>query len=249
LILFHSLRSIVGAAWIGSTRTPVVSASFVGAGDAIYNSADPRWKGPRPSNTTGFARLLNTGHEVKATARGWTPDPAPTLLLGNEFNRDSLDRVLQTPSGVVHIASHVVQHEKYVNEVMIGLGLDRDGTPDFLTPSDVAIKSLRVGLVTLNGCASGTGAELPGAGLVGMTRAWLVAGATAVAANYWPVPDDRGELFVHMYGDIASQTKPAITAVKAARALRTAQVAAWRAAGQQQGKPKRWAAVFLSTKD
>jgi CHAT domain-containing protein len=248
LILFHSLRSIFGAGLLGSAQAPVTSAGFVGAGDAIYNSADPRWQGPRPANTTQFARLVATGPEVRATARAWTLDQKPTLLLGERFNRVSLDRVLQTPSGLVHIAAHVVRHQTDAREVMIGIGLGRDGAPDFLTPADIAAKSLRVGLVTLNGCASGTGAELPGAGLIGMTRAWLVAGATAVAATYWPVPDDRGELFVHMYGDIAGDSKPAITAVKAARALRAAQVAAWRSGKQQQGKPKRWAAVFLSTK-
>ena len=208
LILFHSLRSIFGAGLLGRTRVPVSSARFVGAGDAIYNSADPRWRGPRAARTTEFARLINTGPEVLATARAWAADAKPTILLGGAFNRDALDRQLREETGVVHIAAHVVRHNTDAKEVMIGLGLGRDGAPDFLTRSDVAAKNLRVGLVTLNGCASGAGAELPGAGLMGMTRSWLVAGATAVAATYWPVADDPGELFVNMYSDIAVHGNP-----------------------------------------
>jgi CHAT domain-containing protein len=192
--------------------------------------------------------LVNTGPEVTATARAWTPDPKPTLLFGDTFNRNALERELRSEAAVVHIAAHVVRHPTEAKEVMIGLGLGRDGTPDFLTRSDVAARNVRVGLVTVNGCASGTGADLPGAGLVGMTRSWLVAGATAVAATYWPVPDEPGALFIGMYTDIAKQGKAGITAVTAARALRAAQVAAWRA-GRQKGTSNRgWTAVFLSTK-
>jgi CHAT domain-containing protein len=246
LILSHSLRSIFGAGLLGGERVPVASTRFVAAGDAIYNSADPRWRGPRPSNTTQFPRLVNTGPEVMATSRAWTPDQRPTILMGDRFNRGALDEALQADAGVVHIAAHVVRHQTDGNEVMIGLGLGKDGTPDFLTSSDVAMKSLRVGLVALNGCSSGSGAEFPGAGLVGMTRSWLVAGATAVAANYWPVPDDRGDLFQHMYGFIAANRKQGITAQMAARALQSAQVAAWRSSKGQH--PRHWAGVFLSTR-
>jgi CHAT domain-containing protein len=246
LILFHSLRNIVGAGLFRRTQPPVVAFRFVGAGDAIYNSADPRWRGPRAVNTTEFARLVNTGPEVLATARAWNSDRKPTILLGGAFNREALDRELHADAGVVHIAAHVVRHNTDSKEVMVGLGLGRDGAPDFLTRSDVAAKNFRVGLVTLNGCASGSGAELPGAGLVGMTRSWLLAGATAVAATYWPVADDSGHLFVDMYSEMA-RSKSGMTAVKAARALRSAQVAAWRARGQR-GASRAWAAVFLSTK-
>ncbi|HYP09346.1 MAG TPA: CHAT domain-containing tetratricopeptide repeat protein [Bryobacteraceae bacterium] len=244
LILFHSVRSIFGAGLVTGKIPAVLNSRFMGAGDAIYNSADPRWTGPRLPNTTEFARLVNTGYEVKAVAAAWKHDPRPELLFGDRFKREHLDRLLRSEAAVCHIAGHVVQHETDKNEVMIGLGLGSDGRPDFLTPADIASKSLRVGLVTVNGCASGTGAELPGAGLVGLTRAWLVGGAHAVAATYWPLPDDRGDLFVRMYTEIAAQ-RPGVTAAKAARALREAQVAAWRSGA----KPRHWAAVFLSSKN
>ena len=76
---------------------------------------------------------------------------------------------------------------------------------------------------------------------------WLLAGATAVAATYWPVNDDRGEIFSKMYGDIARTSDSGITSAKAARALQSAQIASIRS-GSWRSRPAYWAAVFIAGK-
>jgi CHAT domain-containing protein len=130
---------------------------------------------------------------------------------------------------------------------MIGFGLTTQGSADFLTPADISSQPLRVGLVSINGCASGGGTSLPGAGLVGHTRAWLLSGATAVAATYWPVHDDRGDLFARMYREIARSPDRKITPAKAAKTLQEAQLAAWRS-NTARSRPSYWAAVFVAGK-
>ena len=90
------------------------------------------------------------------------------------------------------------------------------------------------------------GAALPGAGLIGLTRAWLFGGATAVAATYWPVEDDRGELFAGMYREL-SRYGTTIAPSKAARALQKAQIAAFHSGGPRSA-PNIWSAVFLAAK-
>lgn len=247
LIFSHSLRYIPGAALVNKPDLAPANGGFVGAGDAIYNSADPRWRGKRNPGSNQFARLINTHREVVTVAKVWSGEQQPTLLFGESFSRARLERAFQNEPAVVHIAAHVVQGQSNAANVMIGVGLTNDGTPDFLTPADIAAQQARLGLVSINGCGSGSGATLPGAGLIGLTRAWLLGGATAVAATYWPVEDGGGELFFDMYRELAQAGSAPITASKAAHALRSAQIAAIRAGGPRSA-PSVWAAVFLAAK-
>lgn len=247
LIFSHSLRTIPGAALLNRPGESVVSEHFVGAGDAIYNPADARWRGPRPSQTSPFARLVNTKREILTVSQAWTADNKPTLLFGESFNRSALENAFQTEPAIIHIAAHVVRGRTDASNVMIGIGLKSDGHPDFLTPADIASRPARLGLVSVNGCASGAGAALPGAGLIGLTRAWLLAGASAVAATYWPVNDDRGALFAKMYSEMAQSPGHSMTAASAARALQSAQIESLRS-GTTRARPSYWAAVFIAGK-
>jgi tetratricopeptide (TPR) repeat protein len=242
LVTLHSMRSVPGAALVTRPSRIPATTRIVAAADAIYNNADPRWKGPKADGTVGFSRLLNTATEATAVTRAWSADPGPTLLLGEHFTRASLDRALESRPAVLHVAGHVVAHHSDQSQVMIALGLSPDGKPDFLTPSDIAAKQIRVGLVSVNGCASGGGVSLPGAGLVGLTRAWLAAGAESVAATYWPVEDDRGALFSKIYAELG---RGPVSPLRAARALQAAQLAA----RAQDADPKAWAAVFVVSKN
>jgi CHAT domain-containing protein len=89
----------------------------------------------------------------------------------------------------------------------------------------------------MSGCSSGTGQVVAGAGLLGLSNAWLMAGARAVMATAWPVEDTSGEFFAHFYRYLHEHP--------AAEALRLSQLEAvhsrtWRAA------PLYWAAYQLT---
>jgi CHAT domain-containing protein len=246
LMLFHSLRFVPGAGLLSRAGRPERSSDFIGAGDAIYNVADPRWTGTKQSRGPGFARLIKTREEVLTVSRAWAGDAKPTLLFGEGFNRDSLDRAIVNGAAIVHIAAHVV-NGKEPGQVMIGVGLAKDGTLDYLTSADIAARSAPVGLVSVNGCSSGSGVVLRGSGLIGLTRAWLLSGAAAVAATYWPVNDDRGELFSEMYSRIGRGSDRTVTAARAAKALQEAQISCWRS-NTGRARPGYWAAVFVAGK-
>src|SRR6267378_2103931 len=66
-------------------------------------------------------------------------------------------------------------------------------------PAEVGGWNVDAGLIVLSGCASGAALARPGAGLMGMTRAWLMAGARAVVATGWSTPDDVGVFFGRFY--------------------------------------------------
>jgi CHAT domain-containing protein len=89
----------------------------------------------------------------------------------------------------------------------------------------------------MTGCESGEGEIQAGAGLLGLTRAWQMAGARAVIATGWPVSDTNGELFAAFYRHLRD--------VPPAEALRRSQVemiysGTWRSA------PGYWASYQVS---
>jgi CHAT domain-containing protein len=60
-------------------------------------------------------------------------------------------------------------------------------------PTEILAHPVTASLVVLNGCYSARGQTLPSAGLMGLTRAWIGAGAGAVLATRWNIPDDAGQ--------------------------------------------------------
>jgi CHAT domain-containing protein len=102
---------------------------------------------------------------------------------------------------------------------------------------------IRVGLVILNGCNSAHAAILPGAGLMGLTRAWLAAGVSAVIVTRWAMPDqDDGELFPSFYERLHA-LHGLRDSTSFAQVLQQAQLTELHAGGRR-AKPAYWAAYF-----
>jgi CHAT domain-containing protein len=99
----------------------------------------------------------------------------------------------------------------------------------------------------LSGCASGQGKKLPGAGLVGLSRAWLLAGAAAVIVSAWPTPDDSGRFFSAFYRHFQN-TSAASLAQRAAVSLRDAQLEMQKSSGYSSS-PSLWAAYSIISKE
>lgn len=176
------------------------------------------------------------------------------LLEGVQATRSRLTDELRRNPAVIHFAAHFVasaQNSPYLvfedaalrreasTREMIALSLNAAGESELLTASDVAHWPVHAELVSLSGCHSAAGAALPGVGLLGLTRAWLAAGAHAVASSLWDTPDESGALFAALYRDLSSgrSTDPA-------RALNSAQRHMIRAGGWF-AQPRYWGAYFV----
>ena len=249
LIEPHAVEITPGARLLAraraSRRPP---GPFVGLGDPIYNRADPRWKGRADGAPAGrlkpafeLARLAGSSREIRACAKAWSPGWVSAVLLeGPEASREGLQRVLNQRPSVLHLATHVVEKDR---RGWIALSLLPSGEVQLLSPLEIASWRLEAGLVVLSGCSSGLGEALPGAGLMGLTRAWLAAGASAVVASRWPTPDDSGELFLSFYrhfvasAQLEAAPSPAVALQKAQ--LEMLHSASWRSFA------KYWAAYFI----
>jgi CHAT domain-containing protein len=246
LVSRHSVQTIPGALLL-STRPEVGTGWFLGVGDPIYNVADPRWEGPKaawlPSlfqaglfqagPRAQFGRLVGSAQELSGSASNWA-GTGTVLLEGSSARRDPFLKKLDQAPVVVHLATHVVDCG---TQACLAFGLGTNGASEFLSTTEVA--SLRVSgtLVAMTGCDSASGEVRAGSGLQGLTRAWQMAGASAVLATSWPVRDTNGEIFSSFYKYLRR--------VPAAEALRLSQLemvhsGTWRAA------PAYWAAYQIS---
>jgi CHAT domain-containing protein len=216
LIESHAIRIVPGISAL--LRHPPTESSelFVGVGDPIYNRADVRWSPPSPplarsggnappgsplSRVLELPRLIGSGREVDRCAEIWRANGRKTLVLeGADANRHNLAEALQHNPSVLHVAAHMLFPPRQTGLGMVALGLQPGNQIELLSVTEIATMRTKLGLVVLDGCSSGHGPILPGAGLMGMTRGWLVAGTRAVIATRWAADDqETGEFFASLY--------------------------------------------------
>lgn len=226
---------------------------FLAVGDPVANRADPRWKsrpfarfpwlGGGDANTLELPRLPGSAREIERCLRVWPSTYPAVSIEGPRITRAALARELSPQTFVLHLATHVFQPPTRADSPAILLGLDENGEVKVLTGSDIAVLTPAPALVTLSGCGSGRGRLAPGSGLLGLTRAWLMAGTRSVTASLWPVLDDTGALFEAYYQSLESSKTGAISA-RAAQALQFAQVQSI-LEKLDSPRPSQWAAYFV----
>jgi CHAT domain-containing protein len=257
LIESHAIRIVSSAANLSpSPRRNWTAGSFAGIGDAVYNAADSRWRG-KPSEdmggwlqrhwswrasaasppALGLSRLPGAGAELEASAGEWRGDSI--LLKSRDVTRENVRRLARSGPAVLHIATHVLQDRQRTADAQIALSLSDRPQDELLGASEIGSWTLDGGLVVLSGCSSGVASARPGTGLMGLTRAWLAAGAAGVVATSWSIPDDAGPFFQRFYRELQRST-----ARDPAEALRTAQIETLRAGGWRSD-PAYWSAYFI----
>jgi CHAT domain-containing protein len=92
-------------------------------------------------------------------------------------------------AGTIHLATHGVAEDVRGKGQPGALALAPDADDDgLLTSGDILALRLRAGLVVLSACNTGLG-NLSGDGVIGLSRAFLAAGARTVVVSLWYVPD------------------------------------------------------------
>ena len=247
LIERAALQAIPGALMMERPRAAPANATFLGIGDAVYNAADNRYQGTKNNKPAMvLPRLPATAEELQACSRAWGAAGA-RILTGQDADLASVRVALASHPSVIHFATHVVASPQDHSSGLIALSLDRSGALGFMGPTEIVAHPVSASLVVLNGCHSGQGDELPGAGLMGLTRAWIGAGARSVLATRWDIPDEAGKtVMVEFYRALRAHPDRG-----EAFALEQAQLAALK---ENYSKPARsntavWAAYFLLGRD
>lgn len=180
--------------------------------------------------------LLHVQQEVEAVA---SVLPAATVLWDDHA---TVDRVQDEARGraLLHLATHALFRQD--NPLFSALRLARG---DWLRVMDLYTLQLSGALVTLSGCETGRH-RLVGGDLLGLSRGFFCAGASALVASLWPVDDvSTAILMKQLYMHLAAGET-------AAAALRLAQQSLRDQEEERDGQPEQsykhpfhWAAFCL----
>nr|WP_277347450.1 CHAT domain-containing tetratricopeptide repeat protein [Wenzhouxiangella sp. XN79A] len=202
-----------------------------------------------------FGPLPSARVEVDAIA-GMFPDR--TLRLVGAAATESRVRAALPEAGLVHFAAHAVVDGARPLDAYVQLAhADGDRDDGRLAAWEVLSQlELDAELVTLSACRTARGRTLGGDGVLGLSQAFQLAGANAVLATLWDVPDEpTAALMAAFYRALAGGADAADALQAAQRAMLTRQRArerGWRrllrALGGERadgGGPFDWAAFKL----
>ena len=138
---------------------------------------------------------------------------------------------------VIHFACHGLFNEKTPQLSHLALTPDQKNDGNFEMHEIFNLDWKGVSLVTMSACSSGKGKLGAGDDLVGLTRAFMFAGAPAVLCSLWDVDDEAtGVLMVDFYKNyIGGMSKP--------EALRNAQMSMMNT--KKWSHPSYWSAFVL----
>ncbi len=265
-VVYAPSASVIAA--IRQQSSPVTSKRLLLIADPIFRADDPRLNGGVAPQTSGEARGLGLGLESAvsdvAGPSGQTPGGMQLArLAGTRVEAEEIAKIARSGGGqpdvwtdltasednvrgrdvtnyrVVHIATHGLLDAERPQFTGVVLSLVGNKTGDgFLRTDEIFNLKLGNSLVMLSACETGLGKEKRGEGVIGLTRAFMYAGAPTVGVSLWSVADkSTAELMTDFYRRLlGSANSPSV-------ALRDAQLAMIN--GKKYSAPFYWAPFVL----
>ena len=230
--------------------------------DPVFTANDPRLAKTVAADRASSAAVAGDTRRIEHTN-----DPMGQLRIRRlPFTREEADQILAVVPGstnlravdfranrslamseelskfrYVHFATHGYLDSARPDLSAIVLSLvDQQGNPQdgFLRSHDIFNLKLPAELIVLSACETGLGKDVKGEGLVGLTRAFMYAGARRVIVSLWNVNDKAtASLMQRVYGGMLKTKKTP------AASLRAAQIEMWRQ--KQWQSPYYWAAFVM----
>lgn len=154
-----------------------------------------------------FHPLPQSALEVRDIAAQWQAAQLPGSadeLLGVDATRDSFLREA-VRGRVLHVATHAFLLSKscgdgnpLLHSGLVFAGANSNREHSILTAQQIASMDLSgVNWAVLSACNTGAGELHDGEGVLGLQRAFRVAGARSVIMTLWPVDDDMSRRYMH----------------------------------------------------
>ncbi|HEX8422923.1 MAG TPA: CHAT domain-containing tetratricopeptide repeat protein [Pyrinomonadaceae bacterium] len=236
--------------------------------DPIFDAADPRAKSPQAGATgtvetlavdsavaditgaTGtaggssfkLARLNGTRAEAEQIRKlALTSGLSPDVWLDLDASESKVKATDVSKYRFVHVATHGLLNTErpQFTGVVLSLVGNREGD-GFLRTDEIFNLRLGSPLVMLSACETGLGRERRGEGVIGLTRAFMYAGAPTVGVSLWSVSDaSTAELMSDFYKRLLAKGSPSTPAA----AMRAAQLSM--IAGKKYSAPFHWSPFIL----
>jgi CHAT domain-containing protein/tetratricopeptide (TPR) repeat protein len=183
----------------------------------------------------GLPRLFGTRIEAEQIAK-LVPPAERMKALDFAASLETATSPEMSEYRIVHFASHALIDTVHpeLSGIVLSLVDERGGPRNgFLRAHEVFNLKLPAELVVLNACRTGLGKEIKGEGLVGLTRAFMYAGARRVIVSLWSIRDqEAAEFMVRFYKRLLGTNK-----LSPAAALRAAQL--------EMREDKRWQSPYF----
>lgn len=245
LIARHEIQHLPSAAAAlamasDGAKPPAARRSVAVFADPVFAVEDPRVQGAAPPETTGPPLSTPLARAWRGGANGTTalgrlpftrleadritaaaPTGTVTASVGFAANLQTLRTRSVSASRVLHFATHGILNTRTPELSGLVLSLvDERGRPreGFLRLHEVEDLRLDAELVVLSACETARGRLLEGEGTIGLTRAFLAAGARHVVASLWRVDDAAtAELMHAFYTQLLRQQRSPAAALRAAQ--------------------------------
>jgi CHAT domain-containing protein len=194
-----------------------------------------------------LARLSGTRAEADQIARLGKTVGAPTdVWLDLDASEANLGARDITKYRVVHIATHGLLNAERPQFTGVVLSLvGNKGDDGFLRTDEVFNMRLGSPLVMLSACETGLGKEKRGEGVMGLTRAFMYAGAPTVGVSLWSVADkSTADLMSDFYKRLLLPSGAASVSPSAGSSLGGSPSAAMRGAQLAMISAKKYSAPF-----
>jgi CHAT domain-containing protein/tetratricopeptide (TPR) repeat protein len=186
-----------------------------------------RWKQSRRESTPGALVFADPqppdawGREAPAVERSWWPSTMKLgrlphsrgegsaivariggrLLVGAEATEAALRSSDFSRFAILHLAAHSVIDDAHPERSAVVLAPGDASNDGLLQAREIADLPLAGHLIVLSACESGTGAVVGGEGVMGLSRAFFQAGASAVVGTLWAIRDDHAAAFFALFYD------------------------------------------------
>lgn len=200
--------------------------------DPVFDKSDPRVRIPAEGSAPAATRDIDVsdsdtrGNEVISLGRlVFSRQEAESIYSIYPVKRSeklldfqaSLSAVLSPELAnyrIVHFATHGLFDSQHPDRSALVLSLvDPAGNPQpgLLKMSDIFNLDLPADLIVLSACQSALGSNIKGEGIVGLTRAFMYAGARRVVASLWKVDDlATAELMRSFYTELVRGDNPVV---------------------------------------
>jgi CHAT domain-containing protein len=172
--------------------------------------------------------------EVKSIVQLF-PQQQCTLLIGQKATEVNVKQLAQSHN-IVHLATHGIAYGTDPLASLVAFSPTEHENGLLTAREVIQSSSLPADLVVLSACQTGLG-RITGEGMLGLSRAFLVAGARTVVVSQWSVSDSATmELMVAFYKNYLQSGNKAIALQKAMQSVRSQ---------PEYSHPRYWAAFVV----
>jgi CHAT domain-containing protein len=168
----------------------------------VYHLSAEELRGLTPGTdyTVFFTPLPETSLEVTRIAEMFAGEPV-ALLTRDRASESNLKKADLKAYGTLHFATHGILRDDLpiIDDPALALS-GESGEDGFFTAGEASRLHLDAALTVLSACNTGRGEYVVGEGVMGLSRAFLLAGSQNVVMSLWSIPSEATtELMLRFY--------------------------------------------------